>query len=47
MVIACLSAACNSMEPEPTPGPASMTGGGPPVDQGAPVTGGQLFNGNY
>ncbi len=32
--------------PEPTPSSTVNRAGGPPVDEGAPETGGVLFNGN-
>jgi hypothetical protein len=45
-LISCVTLGCSSMEPEPTPNPPMNRAGGPPVDEGAPITGGALFNGN-
>ena len=45
--LASLVLGCSSTDPEPAPAAAPLTHrDGPPVDEGAPVTGGTLFNGN-
>jgi len=48
-LIACAGVGCSSMENDmaPEPSPTATHADGPPVDQSAPITGGQLFNGNY
>ncbi|MGH8046084.1 MAG: hypothetical protein ACREKL_02455 [Chthoniobacterales bacterium] len=43
---ACAALGCANVEQPPPPSPAASHAD-PPVDQGAPVTGGELFNGNY
>ena len=45
-LISCLALGCSGTGPEPTPTPPMNRAGGPPVDEGAPNTGGALFNGN-
>lgn len=48
-LIACAGVGCSTVEGDaaPEPSPAAAHVDGPPIDQTAPVTGGELFNGNY
>jgi hypothetical protein len=48
--MACAALGCSTMDEPPPPQPVgTMNPGpaGPPVDEGAPINGGELFNGNY